>query len=143
VRFGGRRVGCDHWCDLLHLDGAKALATYTSDFFAGRPAVTRHTHGRGTAYYLGTRLDATGLDLLLDRVVKEAKVRPVLRTPAGVEATRRTSRRDEFLFLLNYNDHKVRISLGQLQGTDLVTGRKAAGTLVLEALGAAVLRLAR
>jgi len=140
VRFGGRRVGCDHWCDLLHLDGARALATYTGDFFAGRPAVTRNTHGRGAAYYLGTRLDEAGLDLLLERVVKEAKVTPVLKTPAGVEATRRTSRRDEFLFLLNYNDRPVKVGLGAHRGRDLVTGKPVARQITLPALGAAVIQ---
>jgi len=140
VRFGGRRAGCDHWCDLLHLDGAKAIATYTGDFFAGRPAVTRHAHGRGAAYYLATRLDAAGLDLLLDRVVLEAKVQPVLRTPAGVEATRRTSRRDQFLFLLNYNDRPVKVALGASGGRDLISGKSAARAVTLAPLGAAVIQ---
>jgi beta-galactosidase len=141
VRFGGRRVGCDHWCDLLHLDGAQALATYTGDFFAGRPAVTRHTHGRGAAYYLGTRLDAAGLDLLLDRVVQEAKVKPVLKTPTGVEATLRESRREKFLFLLNYNDRPVKVALGAHRGRDLVSGKTVARQITLPALDAAVIQL--
>jgi beta-galactosidase len=141
VRFGGRRVGCDHWCDLLHLEGAKALATYTGDFFAGRPAVTRNSHGRGAAYYLGTRLDATGLDLLLGRVVKEAGVQPVLRTPAGVEATLRHSRRDQFLFLLNHTDRPARVALGAHGGRDLLTGRSVVRSLTLAPLDAAVIRL--
>jgi len=139
VRFGGRRVGCDHWCDLLHLEGAKALATYTGDFFAGRPAVTRHAHGRGAAYYLGTRLEAAGLDLLLARVAREARVQPVLRAPAGVEATLRQSRRDQFLFLLNHGDRPARVSLGGLRGRDLLTGRTAR-VVTLAPLGAAVIQ---
>lgn len=141
VRFGGRKVGCDHWCDLLHLDGAKALATYGGDFFAGRPAITRNSHGRGAAYYAGTRLDAAGLDLLLGQVVKEAGVKPVLRTPAGVEATLRESRRDRFLFLLNHTDRVVNVALSAFSGTDLITGGKASRTLKLSPLGAAVVRL--
>jgi beta-galactosidase len=143
IRMGGEKFTSDHWCDLLHLEGAQALATYTRDFFAGRPAVTRHRHGRGHAFYLGTRPDAAGLDLLLGLVARAAKVKPVMKTPAGVEATLRESHRDRFLFLLNHTDRKVRLPLGRLRGTDLVTRSKAAGMLVIDALGAAILKLAR
>jgi beta-galactosidase len=140
VRFGGRRVTCDHWCDLLHLEGAQALATYTGDFFAGRPAVTRHAHGRGAAYYLGTRLDAPGLDLLLDRVAKEAGVQPVLPTPAGVEATLRQSAKHRFLFLLNHTDKAAKVSLGNHRGLDLITGKSVARALTLPPLGVAIIQ---
>lgn len=140
VRFGGRKAGCDHWCDLLHLDGAKALATYTDDFFAGRPAVTRNSHGRGAAYYAGTRLDAAGLDLLLDQVVKEAGVRPVLRTPAGVEATVRESRNGRFLFLLNHTDRVANVAVGDFRGRDLITGKTTGRFVTLRPLGAAVVQ---
>jgi beta-galactosidase len=140
VQFGGRRVVCDHWCDLLHLDGAKALATYTGDYFAGRPAVTRNTHGRGAAYYLGTRLDAAGLDLLLDRVTKDAGVKPVLRAPAGVEATVRESRSARFLFLLNHTDSGMKVSLAGYRGSDLITSKAAAGSVTLPPMGVAVIQ---
>jgi beta-galactosidase len=141
VQLGPRKFACDHWCDLLHLEGAETLATYTGDFFAGRPAVTRHTHGRGHAYYLGTRLDPAGLDHLLDRITRAAGIQPVLATPPGVEATLRESGRDRFLFLLNHTDRPVTLRLGSLHGTDLLSGRKAARTLHLGPLGAAVIHL--
>ncbi len=142
VRFGGRKVTCDHWCDLLHLEGAQALATYAGDFFSGRPAVTRHTHGRGAAYYLGTRLDDAGLTLLLDRIVKEARIKPVLPTPAGVEVTLRESRHDRFLFLLNHTDRSAKIALGDFQGRELITGEASGRYVTLRPLGAAVVRSA-
>ncbi|MDI1319449.1 MAG: beta-galactosidase trimerization domain-containing protein, partial [bacterium] len=143
VRLGGRKFTCDHWCDLLHLEGAKPLATYTGDFFAGRPAVTRHRHGRGTAYYLGTRLDAAGLDALLLRVTKTAGVKAPLRAPAGVEITRRDAKRGQFLFALNHTGRPARISLGKYRGTNLLTGRTTARTLTLAPLDAAVIQLKR
>ena len=143
VRLGSRVVGCDNWCDLLHLEGAKAMGTYGGDFFAGRPAVTRHTHGRGTAFYLGTRLDAAGLDLVLKAATQAAKIEPVLRTPAGVEATVRESQQARFLFLLNHTGRPATLSLGRHHGRDLISGQRAAKKLTLPALGAAVIQLAK
>ena len=139
VRFAGsaRKFSCDHWCDLLHLEGAKALAFYTGDFFAGRPAVTRNQHGRGAAYYLGTRLDAPGLDALLARVANEAKIVAPLKAPAGVEVTQRGN----FLFALNHTDRSVKIPLGRYRGRSLLAGRKVAQDLHLAPLEVAVLQL--
>ena len=142
VRFTGstRKFSCDHWCDLLHLEGARAIASYTGDFFAGRPAVTRNQHGRGTAYYLGTRLDAAGLDHLFREVTHTAKVAPVLAAPAGVEITLREAGKNRFLCLLNHTDKPARLRLGKWRGTDLITNRRAAGTIVLPPLGVAVVK---
>ena len=75
-------------------------------------------------------------------MIKEAKVKSVLSVPAGVEATLRTSQRDRFLFLLNHNDRTAKISLGRMGGMNLVTGRKAAGSLALAPLDVAVIRVA-
>lgn len=132
----------DHWCDLLHLDGAESLASYTEDFFVGHPAFTRNKKGNGTAYYLGTRPDAAGLDLVLSEVIASAKIEAVLKTPSGVEATLRENSRGRFLFLLNHTDHSSKISLGSLRnGVDLLSGRKVKGTLTLPPLDAAVVQL--
>jgi beta-galactosidase len=40
---------CDLWADLIHLEGAEPLASYTDGFYAGTPAVTRNVHGEGAA----------------------------------------------------------------------------------------------
>lgn len=44
-------------CDLIHLEGAEALAQYGSDFYAGRPALTVNQLGDGKAYYIASRND--------------------------------------------------------------------------------------
>ena len=63
---------CDLWCDLVHLEGAQALATYEEDFYAGRPAITEHRYGQGRALYVATRpaqpLIAAVIERLLDDV---------------------------------------------------------------------------
>ena len=42
-------------CDLIHLETAEALAVYSSDFYAGRPALTVNQLGKGRAYYIASR----------------------------------------------------------------------------------------
>ena len=46
---------CYELCDLIHLEGAEALAVYQHDFYAGRPALTVNCLGAGKAYYVASR----------------------------------------------------------------------------------------
>lgn len=45
---------CGMLCDLLHSEGADIIARYGDDFYAGMPAVTRNTFGKGKAWYVAT-----------------------------------------------------------------------------------------
>jgi beta-galactosidase len=144
VRFAGSRgavAKAGHWCDVVHLEGAKALATYTGDYFAGRAAVTVHAHGEGQSYYLGTKLEGAGLDRVLDAVCATAKVEPVLATPEGVEATLREKDGAAFLFLLNHCDEAMRVKLGRHRGRDLLSQAKVARTVHLPPRGVVVVAL--
>lgn len=119
----------DVWTELLHLDGASAVASYDDGPLPGVPAVTRHQHGAGTAWYLATRLEQPALDALLARVVEEAGVEPVVATRPGVEVTRRVGDTASWVFVVNHTDEEAVLDLA---GHDLVSdapmdGRVAAG----------------
>jgi beta-galactosidase len=132
-------AACDLWCEVVELEGAEAVAVFTADFYAGRPAVTRHAFGRGSAWYVGTRPEPAYLERLLRRVCAEAGVQPVLDAPAGVEAVRRSAPDGRgLLFLLNHNAARVDVTV-PTAGTDLLTGAGHAGRLTLRPFGAAVL----
>ena len=129
---------CDLWADLIHLEGAESLATYTEGFYAGTPAVTRNVFGEGAAYYLGTRPEERYTKLLLQRVCEEAGVRPTAEAPHGVDTVRRKTEAASFLFLLNHNQKAVEVRLPN-PSRDLLTGEVHEGTLALEPLGVAIL----
>lgn len=100
-------------CDLIHLEGARALAYYQHDFYKGMPALTVHDFGQGQAYYIASRNKG---DFHLDfykKVAEKAGVKPVLSTnlPAGVTAQKRTNGEQDYIFLLNFTDEKQMIQL--------------------------------
>jgi beta-galactosidase len=130
---------CGLWADLIHLEGAESLSTYTDDFYAGTPAVTRNVFGEGRAYYLGTRPEEQYVKQLLDRVCEEAGVRPTAEVPPGVDAVRRKTEDASFLFVLNHTREAVEVSL-PIPGRDLLTGKEHASNLVLDPLEVAVLK---
>ena len=130
---------CDLWADLIHLQAAETLASYTDGFYAGTPAVTRNAFGEGTPYYLGTRPEESYTKALLQRVCEEAGVRRTAEVPPGVDAVRRKTEVTSFLFLLNHNEEAVEVGLPN-PGRDLLTGTEHGSNLALDPLEVAVLK---
>jgi beta-galactosidase len=143
VRFGRekRTAKASHWCDVVHLEGARALATFEQDFFAGSAAFTVNAFGQGSAYYLATKLAAPDLDRVLEAVCARAELAPLLRAPKHVEVTLRENEQRGFLFLLNHGTRPATVALGKFAGQDLLSGRRVARSVKLGGLGAAVVAL--
>ena len=129
---------CDLWCDLVHLEGARALATYGDDFYAGRPAITEHRFGQGRALYVATRPDPTLLAALVGRLLDDLNVQAPLTAPAGVEITRREGEDRSYIFALNHNQQPARITLPRPM-RDLLTGHTHDQQLLLPPREVAIL----
>jgi beta-galactosidase len=126
------------WSERIQLTGAEPVAYFADGPLAGAPAVTRHTPGRGTAWYLGTRPDPATLSALMDRIRKDADVQPVLTAaPAGLEVVRRTGTDADYLFLI---DHAGAGAEVPADGVELLTGKPVCGTVTVPAGGVAVVR---
>ncbi|MCD0442933.1 beta-galactosidase [Glycomyces sp. A-F 0318] len=110
------------WSEHVRLDGAEAVAAFADGPDAGRPAVTRHRVGAGTAWYVATALDdavddrAAGLRELLAAVLDGAGV----ERPAGVPDRVEHVRRGPLSFLINHSDQDATVP--GLRGTDVLTG---------------------
>jgi beta-galactosidase GanA len=137
---GRRRFTCALWSDLsdlIELEGADALATYEHDFYAGRPAVTRHTFGQGAAYYLGTRPEAAYFERLLPEICGGEPLLPVEATPT-VEVTRRVKAGETFWFVLNHSASPVELPVTRPL-ENMLTGERHERALPLNAYDGAVL----
>jgi beta-galactosidase len=133
---------CEHICDLIHLEGAQALAHYGQDFYAGRPALTVNRFGEGRAYYLATQIPRDTLAPLMGKIAEEAGVALPLghRPPPGVEVMPRVSPTGETqLYILNHNPAPANVALPHGSFTDLISGRAYREDLVLPAYGAVIL----
>ncbi|CAB4964899.1 unannotated protein [freshwater metagenome] len=133
----GGTVGADTWTEDLELAGAEAVATYADGPAAGLPAITRHGAGRGTAWYVATRLDPDGTDRLVERLVAETGLEQLPGAAPDVEVTRRVGDEASWLFVINHGDADAPVPV---HGQELVTGRAVEGDLVVPAGGVAVVR---
>ena len=101
------------------------------------PAITRHEHGDGVAWYAATRLDRESLEMLVARLVEEAGVRPIAAGRAGVELTERTDGDRRWVFVVNHTDTDAVVDV---TGHDLVReesfgGRVPAGEVAVVRVG--------
>jgi len=117
---------CGMLCDLLHLEGAKALATYGDDFYAGWPALTVNRYGDGEAYYVATDPEPAFLEDLLGQLCEERGIRAPFAAPAGVEITQRHKEGRIFTFVLNHNPETAAFRL-PAPSRDLLSGRRLEG----------------
>ncbi|MFE0677169.1 beta-galactosidase [Streptomyces sp. NPDC058867] len=130
----------DVWTEFVVPRGAETVWTYADGLTAGRPAVTRHRLGEGTAWYVSTRLDAHGLDALLGRAAEDAGIAPRDGLAHDVEVVRRDGESGSYLFAINHSPSDAKVPL-EAHGTELLTGERAAGRLEVPAGAVRVVRL--
>ncbi|HEX9922105.1 MAG TPA: beta-galactosidase [Anaerolineae bacterium] len=137
-RLAAGTYPCDLWAEVLHLEGAQALAYFGHDFYAGQPAVTEYSFGQGRAYYVATRPEPPFLDRLLGLILVELNIAAPLTTPTDVEVTRRCAGEQTFLFVLNHAPTEQVIDLLEPM-RDLLTGQVSERQLSLTGRGVAIL----
>jgi beta-galactosidase len=135
---------CGLLCDLIHTEGAEAVAEYGDDFYRGMPALTVNRYGQGQAWYVATSPDAAFLERFLGNLCRDKGIEPVVRKASpGVEASARVKNGETFLFLLNHNPGEAAADLGGRGGRDLLTGEDVAGETAIPGRGVRIVRLNR
>lgn len=128
--YGGVSCEASLLCDLMHLEGARELASYEEDFYAGTPVITENSFGAGKAYYVGTRSSQEFYRMFMRERMEEKGISPVLEAPEGVEATERFKDGKGVMFVLNHNDEETVFVLNEAR-KDLLTGEQYEGGTVV------------
>jgi len=102
---------CRHWCDVLKLSSASALAEYSDGFYKGMPAITVNEYCKGAAYYVGTVPDANFFEVFTDKLMGDCELPRLRNMPYGVEVTTRTDGYDDFIFFFNNSSEPCSINL--------------------------------
>ena len=124
------------WSEDVQLIGAEAIDRYSGGVLDGSPAVTRHSYGRGVAWYVSTQFEDAAYGSLVEQVIRGAGIElPDL--PAGVELVRRRAGETSWTILINHGDAAVAVPI---EGHELLSGADVTGSLTLAAGAQAVVR---
>lgn len=104
---------CRYLCDLVQLHGASAVMTYGTDFYAGYPAVTVNSFGKGEAWYVAADADSDFYDDFLEKLVIRTKTAPVLQEviPDGIEMTTRETENGCYYIFQNFGTTALHIPM--------------------------------
>lgn len=117
--------------DLIHLENAEALAHYTSNFYAGMPAVTKNTFGDGTVYYFGGQLEDQLQDQLFKTIVEESDITPVIEEATKLEIACRENEEAKFFVIINFHEEAQPLPEMFVGKTDLLTGEVLSSEMML------------
>ena len=117
--------------DLIHLENAEALAHYTSNFYAGMPAVTKNTFGDGTVYYFGGQLEDQLQDQLFKTIVKETDITQVIEEATKLEIACRENEEAKFFVIINFHEEAQPLPEMFVGKTDLLTGKVLSSEMML------------
>jgi len=133
-----------YWFDLLSLHGAKPLASYDDRWFAGTPAVTLNSFGKGRVCYVGTVPDVSYLRGLLGKLCSEADITPNVTeasTPLleSLKVFGTDGSLGEHLHLINFTREEQSVTLPSPHVV-LPENREVSGRLILRPFQSVLLR---
>ena len=142
IRWGQSEAltGADSFNDILHVesDSVQVMGTYASDYYAGKPAVTRNHRGKGEVWYYGAVFNEQASSQIIEHLGLRSPAADWLELPAGVELQIRENQTSKYYFLLNYNEEPATLTLSE-DKVDLLSGVSISGTHTLEGFGVLVL----
>ncbi len=130
-------------CELIHTESADVLATYGTDFYAGRPVLTHNLFGEGQSYYIAARTQDDFLDDFYRALADDLSIQPILNTalPQGISVSQRSDGTNRFVFVMNFNDTRTDVTLDQQSYYDAVTEEPVSGQLELPPYGIRILTI--
>ena len=130
------------FCDLIHSEGAKVLATYKTDFYQGMPALTCNSFGLGEAYYIAFRNNDEFLNDFYASLAHKLQLEHAidLELPKGVNAQTRKDEKNEFVFFMNFTDENQTVDLKGMELIDVETNEVLTHSFVLPAYGVKIVK---
>lgn len=102
--YEGKRYEASWYCELIHADQAEVLAEYEQDFYQGYPALTKHTYGNGTAYYMACRGEKEFLFDFYQKTMDREGIKRIISVPyvKDVMVKERVKGDKKYVFLMNF-----------------------------------------
>lgn len=127
-----------YWCDVIEAKEAQVIASFSKDFYAGRPAMTMNNYGLGKAIYIGFMSHQAFYYDFVAWLRTLVGLHPLIKVPDTVEVSMREKDGTKIFFLLNHQNTPVRLAFYKPMH-DFLTGQTFSGNYDLPPHGVLVL----
>ena len=108
----GKEFRCERYCELAYEEGAEVLSRYKSDFYKDMPVLTVNNYGKGKVYYIACDFSVDGYEQIYKNILGEMpKDTDIVESPENVSVTVRYSEDNKYIFIMNFNNNPVNISV--------------------------------
>lgn len=138
--WNGKSYSLKELCEICHPTTCETLAVYETDFYAGKPVLTKNQFGKGVAYHVSVSADTDFFHALYAKLAAACDLTYAIRTavPDGVSLTWRQSDTEKLIFVQNFGDSAAAVQLDQPY-ENILSGETVSGSLNIEKYGFAVL----
>lgn len=136
MNIGEKKYECGLWFDIITSKKATEMATFSSQYFKGRAAVTKNSYGKGTVYYVATIPQQEAVDEIISHAVKSANIKPCVSfSNPLIETTEVISSLDgkKYVYVLNFSDESQTITINR-RLKDFKTTKELRGNIEISAL---------
>ncbi len=140
---GGRQGESNLVSEIIHLETAESVADYTSNFYAGSPAVTKNRFGKGVVYYIGTQLEKDLLDTILDEATNSANLTAVIEGETNLEISCRHTEEAVYYFIINFQKQAQKVPAQFVGKKDLLSDKHLTEDSVAEQYSVYVIKEGR
>lgn len=138
--WNGKLYSLKELCEICHPTTCETLAVYETDFYAGKPVLTKNQFGKGVAYHVSASADTDFFHALYAKLAAACDLTYAIRTavPDGISLTWRQSDTEKLIFVQNFGDSAAAVQLDQPY-ENVLSGETVSGSLNIEKYGFAVL----
>lgn len=142
MEYGGNTYSLSELCEVIHTTTCETLATYGSDFYKGYPVLTKNTFGKGVAYHLCANADATFYNHFFEDITRELNLEKAIGVPlpTGVVANYRKRGNEKIVFIQNFNDEPISITLDRPY-RNVISTEVLQGSITMDSFSFAVLSI--
>lgn len=124
-----------HFWERVHPEGAEVLATFDQEFLAGLPALTCKHVGKGKAYYIASRNEASFLQKFYAALAKDISLKKAWpeELPEGVSVVCRFKDEKRWFFVMNFSGTVQQIPVPEsFVSSDIIVGKVQGTSLLLD-----------
>ena len=141
ITYDGKEYETCDYAERIHPTTATVLAKYSSDFYAGEPALTVNEYGKGKAYYFAARDTGALKDVILEKIISDIGVeRNIIDAAEGVTAHSREDDEFKYVFAENYTDKEQTARLS-CKGVDIESGEPTDEVIRISPFGIRIIKI--